>query len=174
MSTIKRQLILLRHAKSSWKSDIAEDFDRPLTKRGKQDATRVGLWLKRRNLIPDLILSSPAKRARKTTLKICGELRFDTDNVRWIPEIYDASLRDLIGILTRCPDHAKFVLLVGHNPGLEDLLEYLCREALPLAEDGKLLTTACAAHLNIPNKWRDLTQSAAQLISITQPGEMNL
>lgn len=172
MSNKTRHLVILRHAKSSWKSDAESDFDRPLAKRGKQDATKAGLWLKQQKLIPDLILSSPAQRARRTLLKVCRELPFDADEIRWTPEIYDASLNDLLKVLKACPDEAKTVLMVGHNPGLEYLLEYLCREPLPLAEDGKLLTTGSIAHLEIPAKWSATTKSVARLLAITRPTEM--
>ncbi|MCI0667248.1 MAG: histidine phosphatase family protein [Methylococcaceae bacterium] len=172
MSKKTRHLMLLRHAKSSWKSDAESDFDRPLAKRGKLDAARAGSWLRRQKLIPDLILSSPAQRARRTISKACRELSFDEDEIRWVPEIYDASLNDLVKILKACPDKAKTVLMVGHNPGLEYLLEYLCREPLPVAEDGKLLTAGCIAHLEVPGKWSAVTKSTARLLSITRPTEM--
>lgn len=172
MSKQSRRLILLRHAKSSWQHEVESDFDRPLAKRGKQDAIKAGLWLKHQKLIPDLILSSPAKRARKTILKVCGELNFDTDDIRWIPEIYDASLNDLLKILKSCPDQAETVMMVGHNPGLEYLLEYLCRDRVRLAADGKLLTAACIANLEITTKWSVASKSTAKLTSITRPPEM--
>ncbi|MGH8548194.1 MAG: SixA phosphatase family protein [Methylococcales bacterium] len=172
MSKKTRHLVILRHAKSSWKSDAETDFDRPLAKRGKQDATKAGLWLKNQKLTPDLVLSSPAQRARRTVLKVCRELSFDADEIRWNPEIYDASLNDLVKVLKTCPDETRTVLLVGHNPGLETLLEYLCREPLPLTEDGKLLTTGCVAHLEVPAKWSATTKSIARLLSITRPTEM--
>ncbi len=172
MSRHPRHLLLLRHAKSSWTTDVESDFDRPLAKRGKQDAEKVGSWLNHQKLIPDLILSSPAKRARKTILTACHQIPIDTDDIQWFPEIYDAGLTDLIKVLRTCPDMAQTVLMVGHNPGMEYLLEYLCRGPVPLANDGKLLTTACLANLEIATRWRNLTESAAQLISITRPAEM--
>jgi phosphohistidine phosphatase len=164
--------LLLRHAKSSWAGDAASDFDRPLAKRGKQDAEKVGSWLQRQKLVPDLILSSPAKRARKTILAVCRQIPFDAENIRWMPEIYDAGLTDLIKVLNDCPDKANTVLLVGHNPGMEYLLEYLCRDRVPAAADGKLLTTACVANVEIAGKWSHLSESCGRLVSITRPAEM--
>ncbi|MGH8558020.1 MAG: SixA phosphatase family protein [Methylococcales bacterium] len=172
MSKQSRRLILLRHAKSSWQSDAENDFDRPLAKRGKQDATKAGLWLNHQKLVPDLILSSPAKRARKTILKVCNELNFDMDAIGWIPEIYDASLNDLLQILNNCPDEAKTVMMVGHNPALEYLLEYLCKDRIPLAADGKLLTAGGIANLELTTKWSAMSRSSAKLLSITRPAEM--
>jgi phosphohistidine phosphatase len=172
MSGKSRRLVLLRHAKSSWKSEAEDDFDRPLAKRGKQEAVKVGIWLKQQKLIPDLVLSSPAARARKTILKVCRELRLDCDEIRWTPEIYDASLDDLIKVIKTCPDKAKTVMIVGHNPGLEYLLEYLCRDPPPVGKDGKLLTTGCIANLELPTKWSAAGQSVARLVSITRPADM--
>lgn len=172
MNNERRILILLRHAKSSWKNEAIDDFDRPLAKRGKQDAQKVGFWLKRSNLIPDLILSSPAKRARKTATIVSRELALDENQIRWMPEIYDASPANLLKVLKRCPEQAKQVLLVGHNPGMEFLLEYLCRKPVPMPEDGKLLTTACVAIIEYTKNWNNLAESVAELISITRPIEM--
>lgn len=172
MSKKARHLVLLRHAKSSWKSDAETDFDRPLAKRGKQDAVKAGLWLKQQKLIPDLILSSPALRARKTILKVCRGLSFEDDEIQWIPEIYDASLNALVKVLKACPGKAKTVFLVGHNPGLEDLLAYLCQDPVPVTEDGKLLTAGAIAHLEVTGKWSDTTKSVARLLSITRPSDM--
>ncbi|MGR9107437.1 MAG: SixA phosphatase family protein [Gammaproteobacteria bacterium] len=172
MSKKPSYLLLLRHAKSSWKNDAESDFDRPLAKRGKQEATKVGRWLKQQQPIPDLILSSPAKRTRKTILKICAEIHYDADEIRWIPEIYDASLKDLIQVLKNCPDKAKTVMLVGHNPGLEYLLEYLCKTPIPLTDDGKLLTTASLAVLETTTPWREIGKAVADLVSITRAAQM--
>lgn len=172
MSKQTRTLLLLRHAKSSWESDAEDDFDRPLVKRGRQDAAKVGWWLKQQQWIPDSILSSPAKRARKTILKVCGELDFDTNDIQWVPEIYDAGLKDLLRILKECRDQAKTVLMVGHNPGLEYLLEYLCRERVAPDADGKLLTTAGIVNLELTTKWSAVNRSDAKLNSITRPGQM--
>ncbi|MGH8477079.1 MAG: SixA phosphatase family protein [Methylococcales bacterium] len=172
MSKASKRLILLRHAKSSWESDADNDFDRPLAKRGKQDAIKAGLWLKHQKLIPDLILSSPANRARKTILKACAGFAFNTDDIRWTPEIYDASLNDLLKILKNCSDDAKSVMLVGHNPGMEYLLEYLSRDRIPLASDGKLLTAGCIANLEITTKWALASRSCAKVLAIIRPAEM--
>lgn len=71
-----RELLLLRHAKSDWDSDVASDFERPLAKRGKNDAPKVGSWLYREGLVPDHVVSSPATRARQTAIKVCKRLDF--------------------------------------------------------------------------------------------------
>ena len=119
---MRRELILLRHAKSDWAVAGEADFDRPLTDGGKKEAPRVGKWLRRRGLAPDLVVSSPAKRARQTTRRVCEGLGYDAGLVVWDPQVYGAEPDTLLEILGACPGTARRVLLVGHNPGLEQLV----------------------------------------------------
>lgn len=162
-------LLILRHAKSSWQSNVATDFERPLNNRGKRDAPRIGRWLIQQGLIPDYIVSSPAKRANKTVTKVCAELELDNAQIRWDSRIYEANIGDLLRVLSECPESAKTVMLVGHNPGLELLTDYLCPGNLPVSADGKLLPTAALALIEVSNNWNELKQSDGRLISITHP-----
>jgi len=164
-----RQLLLLRHAKSSWTSAAATDFDRPLAKRGKQDAPKVGTWLHQQGMMPDYILSSPAKRAKKTAVKVCRALGLAKDRIHWEQRLYEAETDTLLSLLAECPTDAGTVLMVGHNPGLESLLEYLCGDEIPITPDGKLLPTAALAQLQMPPEWADLQPETAQLVTITRP-----
>lgn len=168
MTSDARQLLLLRHAKSAWDTAVATDFDRPLSKRGKQDAPRVGGWLRQQGLVPDLVVSSPAKRARKTTTKVCRELGIPKQEIWWEPRIYGASTETLVRVLSECRSDAETVLLVGHNPGLENLLEYLCGSDVSLPADGKLLPTAALARLRVAASWKHLQPNCATLVSITR------
>jgi phosphohistidine phosphatase len=165
---MSRQLIILRHAKSDWGHDTLADFDRPLTNRGKKDAPRMGVWLREQGLIPDYVLSSPAKRAQQTAHKVCKELGIAEAAINWEPGIYEASRARLCQLLAGCPAQAQRVLLVGHNPGLEELLVYLCR-SVPISADGKLLPTAAVGHLAMPADWTQLEPGTATLITITRP-----
>ncbi|MBK1723297.1 SixA phosphatase family protein [Thiocystis violacea] len=164
-----RELLLLRHAKSDWDSDAGSDFERPLAKRGKSDAPKVGSWLYREGLVPDHIVCSPAERARQTAAKVCKRLDFKKKRIVWDETIYEASVPDLLGVLARCPEAAATVLLVGHNPGLEELLCHLVGDEIELPDDGKLLPTATVARLEMPNDWKTLSPGSAQLLSITRP-----
>lgn len=132
----------------------------------------MGLWLKQQGLLPDRVLSSPAKRARKTVLKVYRELPFEKEEIQWIQDIYEATLKDLVATLKTCPDTANTVLMVGHNPGLEYLLEYLSADRVTLPDDGKLLTTACVATLKLAAPWSGVGESVARLVAITRPEEM--
>ncbi|MEE4379004.1 MAG: histidine phosphatase family protein [Candidatus Competibacteraceae bacterium] len=165
---MSRQLLILRHAKSDWDNEVLTDFDRPLAERGKKDAPRMGAWLHEQGLIPDYVVSSPAKRAKQTVRKVCKELGIADAEIHWEPRIYEASRYTLGQVLADCPAQAQRVLLVGHNPGLENLLAFLC-DSVPLSADGKLLPTATVAQLAMPEDWSQLDPSTAQLLQLTRP-----
>ncbi|MBK5931872.1 SixA phosphatase family protein [Halochromatium salexigens] len=164
-----RELLLLRHAKSDWDSDAPSDIERPLAKRGRRDAPRIGEWLYREGLVPGLILSSPAERARKTALKVCKGLDYDKRDIRWEPAIYEAELGHLLQVLAAHAQAPASVLLVGHNPGLETLLRHLTDGELDEPKDGKLLPTAALARLEMPDDWRVLEPGCAILLALLRP-----
>ncbi len=166
---MSRELLVLRHAKSDWDSNADKDFNRPLAKRGKNDAPRIGAWMYREGLIPAYVVCSPAERARQTVIKVCKTLEFKKKDIVWEKGIYDAELTDLLGILSRCPKGASTVLLVGHNPGLEELVRFLAGDDIDESEDDKLLPTASLARLEMPADWHSLESGSAQLISLTCP-----
>jgi len=164
-----RELLILRHAKSDWGTEAARDFARPLAKRGKKDAPRVGEWLYREGMVPDAVISSPAERARQTALAVCKSMDLKKKKILWEEDVYAAGLDELLAVLARCPADASTVLLVGHNPGLEDLLRFLAGEEVEEPADGKLLPTATLARLEMPKDWKSLATGCAQLVSITRP-----
>lgn len=164
-----RELLILRHAKSDWDTGAVTDFERPLNKRGRSDAPRVGAWLYREGLVPDHVVSSPAERARQTATKVCKRLDFKKKKIVWEPSLYEAGVSAILEVLARCPTEAATVLLIGHNPGLETLIQHLTGEDLDIPEDGKLLPTATVARLEMPDDWNRLTPGSAQLVSLTRP-----
>lgn len=165
---MSRQLLILRHAKSDWDSGTSTDFERPLAKRGQRDAPRMGRWLDEQGLIPDYVVSSPALRAKQTTLKVCETLKIEATRLHWEGRIYEASAGILLEVLANCPESSSVVLLVGHNPGLEMLLRYLCSD-IPIPADGKLLPTATLADVEMPDSWSRLDPGAGRLRSLTRP-----
>ncbi|MEA3276430.1 MAG: histidine phosphatase family protein [Pseudomonadota bacterium] len=167
-----RTLLIQRHAKSAWDTDAVWDFDRPLAKRGKRDAPRVGRWLRKQGLTPDLVVSSPALRAVQTAVKICDELGIAESSIRWEDRVYAATEGTLLKVLADVSERPRCVMLVGHNPGLEQLAHYLCGESPAPLEDAKVLPTAAVARLQMPDIWRDLQPGVAQLVSITRPREI--
>lgn len=165
---MKRELLLLRHGKSDWDSGV-EDFHRPLKKRGRLAAQCIGLWLLEQRLIPDYILSSPAERAFSTAKKVCSKLRLDPQQILQDGRIYLASCEQLLAVLHETPFTVQRLLLVGHNPGLEDLLSYLADNVLPPSADDKLLPTAALARLSFAGDWASLEAHCATVLSIVRP-----
>lgn len=153
----------MRHAKSDWGDPAERDFDRPLNKRGRHDAPRMGEWLRREGLIPDWVLSSPARRAEDTGTKVCRALGLEAESIRIEPRIYDASLTVLLAVLAACPAERRLVLLIGHNPGLEELLDHLVRGSGTLPEGDKTLPTAAVACVRLPSDWRRLAAGCGRV-----------
>lgn len=166
-----RELLLLRHGKSDW-STGADDFNRPIKDRGKRGAQRQGVWLAQHGLEPDYAITSPAERALVTAQKTLKAMGGHDGDLHKDSRIYDASLRDLLSVLANVPTNARRVLLVGHNPGLEQLLEYLLGSAVPEADDGKLMPTATLTRLQLPDDWSNLQQGSATLLSLIRPASL--
>jgi len=165
---MSRELLILRHAKSAWDTDAVTDFERPLAKRGKKAAPRVGRFLFQQGLVPDFVVSSPAMRARQTVIAVCGQMDIGPNQIIWDDRIYGGWTASIVSVLTDCPNDARRVLIAGHNPGLETLLQFLCHHRVPIPPDGKLLPTAAVAHLQIDSEWSNLDSGVARLLSITR------
>lgn len=165
-----RELLLLRHGKSDWSVDV-DDFNRPLTKRGKKAALKVGKWMQQQHLIPDWIICSPALRAMKTAQGVCEAAKIKAETINSDERIYQAGLDKLKAVLADCPERARRVLLVGHNPDLETLLTYLV-EKVEIPDDGKLMATATLARLKMPEEWHDLSLHCAELLVIKRAKTM--
>ncbi|MGH8582568.1 MAG: SixA phosphatase family protein [Gammaproteobacteria bacterium] len=158
----------MRHAKSDWGHAAQRDFDRPLAARGESDAPRMGRWMRERGWVPDYVLSSPAQRARDTALKVCAALEWTGDGIQWDPAVYAAGLPRLLEVLGRCPARPN-VLLIGHNPGLEELLTYLARGSGTLPKADKLMPTAALAVLALPADWQGLSAGSARVLDWMTP-----
>lgn len=168
---MSRELMLLRHGKSDW-SEQLEDFDRPLKARGRLGAQRMGIWMQQQALLPEHVISSPAQRAIATARHTVMAMGLDRRRIMQDLRIYAARVEDLLQVLTSVPDSARRVLLVGHNPGLEELMEYLEGRSIPLPRDGKLLPTATLANIELPDDWRDLKAGCGRLTGITRAGSL--
>jgi phosphohistidine phosphatase len=115
-----KTLILVRHAKSSWADPALADRDRPLNGRGKREAPWIGAFLRRQELVPDAIFSSPATRALKTARKMVAGLQFDKHRILLRNEIYDGGTGELRQLVDTLDPALNRVCLVGHNPVLTD------------------------------------------------------
>ena len=162
---MSRELWLLRHGKSD-RNIAMEDFDRPLNKRGKRAVERIGTWLQQQRLIPDWIVSSPAKRALTTAKIVHKAIAVEGVVISQDKRLYQEGFERLKTVLAECPTEARRVLLVGHNPELEDLLIHLAGAA-NLPDTDKLLPTAALARLIMPDDWSHLEAGCARLLSIT-------
>jgi phosphohistidine phosphatase len=162
-----KTLLLLRHAKSSWKDADLDDHDRPLNKRGKRDAPRMGQLLREVNLVPDLIVASTAKRARKTAEHVIAESGY-RGPTQITGELYLVGGQQLRSLVASLPEPHDKVLLIGHNPGLEELLESLIGSYTPLS-------TAALAHVELmTDRWSQLAeQPAAHVVKVWQPRELD-
>lgn len=127
--TVDRILLLVRHAKSSWKDESLADIDRPLNKRGQRDAPEMAARLKQRGLMPDLIVSSPAVRALATARIMAGELGYGNDIVV-DEELYPASPSGVLETVKAIDDSVRIVIIVSHNPTLTELANYFSSEEI--------------------------------------------
>lgn len=125
-----KNLVVIRHAKSSWDDPAAADIDRPLNKRGKRDAPFMGSLLKFRGLPPDRIVTSPAKRALKTARLIAEEVGYDPEAIDIRDAIYLGDAPFLIDLIQGLDDAWERVYLFGHNPDLTDLVNRLAGETI--------------------------------------------
>jgi phosphohistidine phosphatase len=160
-----KRLYLLRHAKSSWDDASLSDYDRPLNDRGTEAAPFMGRVIKERGLIPEMVLSSPANRARTT-----AKLAIDSGGIGLMilfdKRIYEASASSLLTVLSEIDRATGSVMIVGHNPGLEGLIRLLTGEiaAMPTA-------ALAVIDLDIDN-WSDIGQGSAKLIEVLRPKEV--
>ncbi len=120
-----KRLYLVRHAKSSWDHPGLEDFDRPLNKRGMRDAPKMGEYLAEQRILPQIIVSSPARRAHATAISLAVALQVPPADIVEDDRIYAAATTTLIAVIRRWDDTWERVMMVGHNPGMADLAAVL-------------------------------------------------
>jgi phosphohistidine phosphatase len=162
-----KTLLILRHAKSNWSNLALADIDRPLNKRGKRDAPRIGALLREEDLVPDLIISSPALRARKTAKAVSkysgyeGEIEIQRD-------FYPGDPDSFIEAFYSIPDQIDRALIVAHNPGLEELLYVLTGESARMP-------TSALAQVALPvDRWLDLDDDTeGKLINLWRVKELD-
>lgn len=160
-----KRLLILRHAKSSWGDSSLDDWERPLSPRGVRDAPRVGEWLGTHALVPDLIVTSDAVRARATAQAVAEAAGYGREIVV-DARLYHAKPDDLLAVLQGLSDDSARAMIVGHNPGLEDLIGRLAGEHHDLP-------TATLVHLALPiDRWSALDdQGGATVVDIWRPGD---
>ncbi|CAN5293783.1 histidine phosphatase family protein [soil metagenome] len=159
-----KTLCLIRHAKSSWNHPEINDIDRPLELRGEEDAVVVGKWLYEQTFKPDIILSSPANRAINTAKILAAQLHYDTESIIIEPSVYEASVEDLLAVIKNVDDKYSTLLLVGHNPGLTWLANYL-------AEDHMINLHTCGVYCITfeTSTWQDITDADSKHVFSDEP-----
>lgn len=162
-----KTLLILRHAKSSWGDLSLADHDRPLNGRGKKAAPRMGELLLERGLTPDLIISSTARRARDTVTRVAEACEFDGEPL-WEGSLYGGGYQAYTWAIRNARDDADIVMVVGHNPDLEDLLEALTGAVA-------FMPTAALAQVALPiDSWRDLVVDGGyELVNLWRPKELD-
>ncbi|MFG1344290.1 histidine phosphatase family protein [Xanthobacter autotrophicus DSM 431] len=168
-----RRLILLRHAKSDWPDGVA-DPERPLAPRGRSAAPRIGAYIAREQLVADRVLVSPARRTRETWDLVAAQLP-PIKVVASEPRIYDASAARLLSVLRDQPREAHSVMLVGHNPGLEDIAHLLAAGGPPphLAKMAEKFPTGSLAVIDLPiDDWSAIVPESGRLDRFVTPRDL--
>jgi phosphohistidine phosphatase len=162
---MSRTVLLFRHAKSDRSDGSVPDHERPLTKRGWRDARRAGAYLAEADLLPDLVLCSTARRARDTLMRALGEWPDGALPVTYREDLYDADPDHLLAVLSALPGSVERVMVVGHNPGLEDLLAELVGQA-------ETMPTAAVAVVPLAvADWPALESGQGRLARLWRPKE---
>jgi phosphohistidine phosphatase len=156
-----KEILLMRHAKSSWENPGLKDFDRPLAKRGLKDAPRMGEFLRKTGNIPGLIVSSPAKRAKETTQLSMKAAQVDESFIHWNDDFYFGSAGDYLAALQTISEEVERVLLVGHNPLME-----LTAGLLTNGEAGTVARMPTAALICLEShitRWESISPGSCQI-----------
>ncbi len=163
------ELLVMRHAKSAW--DTGEpDHQRPLAPRGERDRVTMARWLESHRLGPDRVLCSSAVRAQDTAQAVIDTFAIERTDVHFDDDLYHAGASTWLSRMR--DERARRLLVCGHNPALDQLVELLSATAPKRAANGKLMTTAAIAHLRFDGEWRDLQTGSCELVTIARPREM--
>lgn len=158
-----RQLILIRHAKSSWSNSDLSDFDRPLNKRGKRDLAFMSVLLSQKNMTPELIISSPALRTKLTAIEFANKIGYNKNEIIWNKNLYLASYMNILKIIKQIENKINCAIIVGHNPGLTDLQNYLCNEEIDN------IPTSGIVSMSTIKEWKDVESKDFELVFFEFP-----
>ena len=169
------ELLLMRHAKSDW-SIYAADIDRPLNSRGRRDARFMGAYLNQHNLIPDRMVVSAAQRTRETASLLLENLPVPGDRLIIDKELYLAdreTLCEIIELYGRAsPRSGQRLMILAHNPGMDDVVRYLSSSGPPFSSSGKLMTTSAVARFHLDSPAAVNKPGQGKLISLLRPKEI--
>lgn len=168
-----KALYLMRHAKSSWDDPTLADHDRPLAPRGRRASKTIAEYLRRQRITPALVLCSSSARTRETLARISGGFD-DASKVQVETErcIYTASAEELLARLRQVPGDVESVMLIGHQPAIQDLALALAGAGAQLERLSEKFPTAALATLVVPGAWRELIPGSARLVAFVKPKEL--
>lgn len=164
-----RKILVMRHAKSSWKDRSLKDFDRPLNKRGKRDAPGMGDFLNEKGVVPDQIFSSTAARARATAIAVSGQFGMSEQDINWDKNLYFNSANDYLHAVQRADEGSDIVMTVGHNPMTEQFIDHLAGSLVTK----KIATATIACFESDAKQWRDVNPDNCTLLWITSPKDLD-
>jgi phosphohistidine phosphatase len=161
----------MRHAKSDWSGPQTSDFERPINKRGTRNAMRIGEWMNENNHIPQKIISSPALRAKETIELVTEQIsKFNLEDLTYEDELYLAGFTQLIEFINTYKDKVQSLMLVGHNPGIENLVNYLCDKS---GDKETIVTTANLFIFKFSSDSFNTAVDTIELVEAIKPRELN-
>lgn len=160
-----RNLYLVRHSKSSWKNLSLNDFDRPLNKKGKKDALLMGDYLTMKKVDIDLIISSPAKRTLETLNLLAEKISFN-ERVQFEQLLYEANLKKIFSVIRNIDEQIQNVMLIGHNPALTILANYLLKENIDN------IPTSGIVAIKFALTWKDISENCGTLLFFEYPKKL--
>ena len=161
-----KRLLIMRHAKSSWKEPDVTDHERPLKKRGKDDAHRMGKLLRSKKIVPEMIICSTAQRSRETAELLAESMKFK-EAIIYSDALYMAEPSDILAEIAHHATKQKTVMVIGHNPGSEALLQILTGKV-------ESLPTASIAYVTAKiDNWKDIKNSdSLKLKNLWRPKDL--
>lgn len=160
-----KTFFLIRHAKSSWDHPELSDFDRPLNKRGNRDAPKMGRQLLELKVVPDLIISSSANRAKTTASIIAKEIGYQEENILLEEDLYHASTFDIKSVIQSVSDEHNTIFVFGHNPGFTDLAnQFNPKDYIPNVPTCGIVTIQSKA-----TTWKEVNTENSKAIAFIYP-----
>lgn len=162
-----KTLFLVRHAKSSWSTPGMRDFDRPLNERGMNDAPKMASFLQKSGITPDLIVSSPAKRALTTARFFASVFRINESDIVLNPDIYEAEPTDVLRIISELPETSSTVMIFGHNPTFTDIANRFSEDIIE-----NVPTCGVVCIKSRAEKWNELFEGNSRIAASWFPKEV--
>jgi len=164
-----KRLTLIRHANADWKNASVPDFDRPLNKRGLGEGEALGKLLLEQELVPDLVLTSPARRTQQTTEILVRKLALPARHVKAAESLYLAPLEDILALIRATGPKVQHLAVVGHNPGLSELAKQMAPEGVTVVD----FSTGSACTLMFTARtWNNLSAPAARAFQLRPPTKL--